>query len=599
MMRRRVSTGGVGRAIAAANPSAAFRFAAAVLLLAGTTHVARAFATFGRTWAAGDIILQLQLGPLASPLSDGAPSWDAVAESALGDWNGLISRSQFVAIKNSTAPRGSGNRVNNVFFGSDVYGEGFGSGVLAVTLSYRNTRNTTESNVVFNSARVWDSYRGPLRRNTTDFRRVALHEFGHVLGLDHPDEVAPPQSVEAVMNSRISNIEFVTADDVAGIHSLYPASAAASGAPTIIAQPTSQSVQVTGSYTMNVAATGTGTLNYAWRFRASGSNTSESFLLATGPSYTIGSVQPADAGTYSVVVSNSSGNIASNSATLNVTSLATNPETTLTNISTRGVVGTDAGMLIAGLVIGGSSAKNVVVRAVGPALVDFGVSGALLDPQLKILNAAGQIVAQNDNWETAGVASTIANTFTRLGAFQFTPGSRDAVVVTTLPPGNYTAQVSGVGNSTGVALVEAYDADSDAATSRSRRLVNIATRGQIGTGENVLIAGLVVTGPGPRTYLVRGVGPTLANLGVAGALDDPFLQIFKGETLLRENDDWDAPLSAQPALRDAAAKVGAFPLQVRRDAAMIITLQPGTYTAKMSGFQGGTGVGLVEIYELP
>jgi hypothetical protein len=120
-------------------------------------------------------------------------------------------------------------------------------------------------------------------------------------------------------------------------------------------------------------------------------------------------------------------------------------------------------------------------------------------------------------------------------------------------------------------------------------------------GENVLIAGLVVTGPGPRTYLIRAVGPSLAAapFNVSGALNDPFLQIFEGENLLRENDDWDTPLSAQPALRDAATKAGAFALQVRRDSAMIITLRPGSYTAKVSGFQGSSGIGLVEVYELP
>jgi hypothetical protein len=190
---------------------------------------------------------------------------------------------------------------------------------------------------------------------------------------------------------------------------------------------------------------------------------------------------------------------------------------------------------------------------------------------------------------------------TRLGAFQFKAGSRDAALLTTLAPGNYTAVVSGVGSATGVALVEAYDADADAVTSRSRRLVNIATRGQVGNGDNVLIAGLVVAGPGPRTYLIRAVGPTLSNapFNVTGALNDPFLQIYQGETLLRENDDWDVPLSAQPALREAASKVGAFALQVRRDSAMIITLQPGSYTAKVTGFQGATGVSLIEIYEIP
>lgn len=567
-------------------------------LLWGAAGTAHAFLTYGRVWPAGDVVMHLQLGPVQRTLSDGQPSWNSVAEAAMNDWNTQISRSRLVAVFDSTAAKGQPNRTNNVFFAENVYGEAFGSGVLAVTVSYRSSRNTTESDVVFNQSRSWDSYRGALRRDVHDFRRVALHEFGHVLGLDHPDEATPPQSVAAVMNSRVSNTEFLTADDITGIQSLYATTAAASSAPVILTQPAGSTVQVTGSHTLNVAATGSGTLSYAWRFRAAGSATSEPLRLATGPSYTIGSVQPADAGTYSVTVSNGAGTVTSSSATLTVTPLATSADTTLANISTRGVVGSDAGMLIAGLVVRGNSPKNVVVRAVGPALAGFGVADALTDPQLRIFDSNGRLVAENDNWETTARVDEITSAFSRLGAFQFQRGSRDSAVITTLPPGSYTAQVSGVGATTGVALVEAYDADTDRAAARSRRLANIATRGQIDSGDNVLIAGLVVTGPGPRTYLVRAVGPTLASLGVPGAIHDPFLQIFKGETLLRENDDWDAPASAQPALREAAAKVGAFDLQVRRDSAMLITLQPGTYTAKVSGFEGATGVGLVEIYEV-
>lgn len=569
----------------------------AIALSASAATPAHAYSTYGRAWPAGDITMHLQLGPPPGVLSDGSTSWASVAEGALLEWNTQLGRSRFVAVPDSPAPKAQGNRINNVSFGPDVYGDSFGSGVLAVTVSYRNARDTTESDIVFNSARTWDSYRGALRRNVMDFRRVALHEFGHVLGLDHPDEATPAQSVDAVMNSRVSNTEYLTLDDITGIQSLYPSVAAANGAPVIIAQPSGTTVGVTGSYTMNVAATGAGPLAYAWRFRAAGSSTSEAFRLATGPSYTIGSVQPADAGTYSVTVSNASGTVTSSTATVTVLPLGTTPHTTLANISTRGIVGSDAGVLIAGLVIRGDSSKQVVVRAVGPGLSGFGVEGALADPQLKILDAGGRIVAENDNWENAGDPADIAASFARLGAFQFQRGSRDSVVVASLAPGSYTAQVTGAGGATGVALIEAYD--DDAATPLGwRRLVNIATRGQVGFGEDALIAGLVVSGPGPHTYLIRAVGPTLANLGVPGALDDPFLQIFKGETLLRENDDWDSPQAAQSALRDAASKVGAFPLQVRRDAAMLITLQPGSYTAKVSGFAGARGVGLVEIYEL-
>jgi hypothetical protein len=299
------------------------------------------------------------------------------------------------------------------------------------------------------------------------------------------------------------------------------------------------------------------------------------------------------------------GAVTSNSATVAVTPITTVADTTLANISTRGVVGTGSNVLITGVVIGGSTSKNVLVRAVGPALADYGVSGQLADPELTLFDSTGKVVARNDNWESGGAAELSAS-FSRLGAFKFNAGSRDAALMATLAPGNYTAHVSGVAGATGVALVEAYDADPDAATARSRRLLNISTRGQVGTGHNVLIAGLVVSGPGPRTYLIRGVGPTLAKApyNVSGALADPFLQIYQGETLLRENDDWDSPSNAQPALRAAATKVGAFSLLETRpensglDAAMLITLQPGNYTAKLSGYENGIGVGLIEIYEV-
>jgi len=571
----------------------------------------------GGSWNNGDIVMHLQLGVPAAPLSDGASDWNTIAESALSDWNTHLQRCQLTVVRNSTAEVRNGNRINNVVFRPDIFGSAFGGRTLAVTAGFTNraTARFTEQDVVFNSNLAWDSYRGPLRGSTRDFRRVALHEFGHVLGLDHPDEAVPPQAIVAIMNSTVGSLDTLMSDDVTGVKTLYDAGTgggAAGGAiPVIAAHPQSRNVQVGDSYTMSVTVTGTGPFTYAWGFRPDGSTTTGTFDLATGPSYTIGSVQAVDGGVYTAVVRGPGGTVVSNSARLTVTpGPAVSPDTTLANISTRGIVTTGNGALIAGIVIGGTTPKPVLVRAIGPGLADFGVGGALLDPALRIVDSRdNRTVAENDDWDAGGSVAAIEAAARRLGAFTLRRGTRDSAVLTTLPPGSYTAVVTGVGDLTGISLVEAYDADADAVTARSRRLVNIATRGQVFGGESVLIAGLVVTGPGPRTFLIRGIGPTLlkAPFNLSGALLDPFLEIYRGETLLRENDDWDSPVNGQPALRETARKVGAFPLVETRDAAlrtgldsaMLITLPPGSYTAKLSGFEGATGIGLIEIYEVP
>ncbi|MCE2862339.1 MAG: hypothetical protein RIR76_3370 [Verrucomicrobiota bacterium] len=586
-------------------------------LVALFARSALAYDLTGGSWNNGDIVMHLQLGVPAAPLSDGASDWNTIAESALSDWNTHLQRCRLTVVRNSTAEVRNGNRINNVVFRPDIFGSAFGGRTLAVTAGFTNraTARFTEQDVVFNSNLAWDSYRGPLRGSTRDFRRVALHEFGHVLGLDHPDEAVPPQAIVAIMNSTVGSLDTLMSDDVTGVKTLYDAGTgggAAGGAiPVIAAHPQSRNVQVGDSYTMSVTVTGTGPFTYAWGFRPDGSTTTGTFDLATGPSYTIGSVQAVDGGVYTAVVRGPGGTVVSNSARLTVTpGPAVSPDTTLANISTRGIVTTGNGALIAGIVIGGTTPKPVLVRAIGPGLADFGVGGALLDPALRIVDSRdNRTVAENDDWDAGGSVAAIEAAARRLGAFTLRRGTRDSAVLTTLPPGSYTAVVTGVGDLTGISLVEAYDADADAVTARSRRLVNIATRGQVFGGESVLIAGLVVTGPGPRTFLIRGIGPTLlkAPFNLSGALLDPFLEIYRGETLLRENDDWDSPVNGQPALRETARKVGAFPLVETRDAAlrtgldsaMLITLPPGSYTAKLSGFEGATGIGLIEIYEVP
>jgi hypothetical protein len=200
------------------------RAALALILLALLAPVAAAYVLVGFVWPDGTITMQLHLGSPSRPLSDGSTSYGAIAESALGDWNRAISRAQFNVVRDSTAPQGDGDGINSVSFATDVYGMALDPGTLAVTTSWRRGNTHTESDVVFNSAVDWDSYSGP-RRAAADFRRVALHEFGHVLGLTHTDENG--QSVASIMSSHsLSNTDRLTDDDVSGAQAMYGASGA-------------------------------------------------------------------------------------------------------------------------------------------------------------------------------------------------------------------------------------------------------------------------------------------------------------------------------------------------------------------------------------
>jgi hypothetical protein len=260
------------------------------------------------------------------------------------------------------------------------------------------------------------------------------------------------------------------------------------------------------------------------------------------------------------------------------------------------LVGTGDRILIAGFVINGATPKTVLVRALGPTLAGLGVSGALMDPTLSLFNQNGTQIASNDNWSTGG--ATVTNAAVAVGAYTLQPSTLDSAVLATLNPGVYSAQVSGVGGTTGVALLELYDVNSVAAYA-SEKMVNISTRGQVGTGDSIMIAGFVVSGTSPKKVLVRGVGPTLTGLGVTGALADPVLRIVRQNgTLVRENDNWSVGNDINLVL-DASVKVGAYPLATgSKDAVILMNLMPGVYSAQLSGANNGTGIGLIEVYEV-
>lgn len=189
-----------------------------VAAVLATVEDLRAFATFSRTWPAGTITMNLQLSG-SQTMTDGTAGFNNVANAALGIWNQYLSRSRFSGVSRSAASGGDGDGQNQVFFDSAVFGDSFDNGTLAVTTTWTSGGRKVESDVVFNNRYTWDSYRGSLRSRSEDLRRVAIHEFGHVLGLDHPDEYG--QRVSAIMNSTVSDIDTLTADDIAGVQSLY------------------------------------------------------------------------------------------------------------------------------------------------------------------------------------------------------------------------------------------------------------------------------------------------------------------------------------------------------------------------------------------
>ena len=277
----------------------------------------------------------------------------------------------------------------------------------------------------------------------------------------------------------------------------------------------------------------------------------------------------------------------------------------LVNLAARAQVGAND-QLIAGFAIGPGLPRRILVRAIGATLTSaFGVANALPDPSLTVFgpDSSVRIAATNDNWTGARPspgAAELSSVFDSVGAFRLPVGSSDSALVAELAPGSYTAQVTGAGTASGVALVEIYDADSGtpAATTASR-LVNLAVRARVAGGESVLIAGFSVSGGGDRSVLIRGIGPGLTAFGVSGALTQPALTLFSGSQSVAGNRGWNAALNAAE-IRATAGRVGAFPLiEGNRDTALLVSVPPGSYALQVSGENASTGVALIEIYEVP
>jgi hypothetical protein len=361
-------------------------------------------------------------------------------------------------------------------------------------------------------------------------------------------------------------------------------------APDVIATaaaitgPASQTVATGDLAVFRVTVTGA-TPTYQWQFNG------KPIAGATSPLYAVRAA-PDTAGAYACAITLGS------ETTTPVATLAVVTTTDvghLSNLSIRSNAGGNSGTLVVGAVIGGTDGNGglpTLLRASGPSLAQFGVPGYVADPRLTLMAGATTLVASNDNWNGD---SEIMNTSARVGAFGFTSNmSLDAALFRpALARGNYSMQVTSGTGAEGVALAELYDANSNFSPA-SLRLINVSALTQVGTGDNILIAGFTIAGSTGKTVLIRAVGPSLAPFGVTDAITDPKLQLFTGRTLLDSNDNWggDATLAA------TFSAVGAFDLSTTsKDAALLITLPPGSYSVQVSGVGDLTGSGMVEVYE--
>ncbi len=370
--------------------------------------------------------------------------------------------------------------------------------------------------------------------------------------------------------------------------------------PRIESVSTGGQVPVGDTMELTVVASGVGTLTYQWR------RNDTPVAGADAATLTLPNLQIGDGGRFSVVVTNAEGSVTSDDIIIEVISQSAVDATRAVNISTRAQSGTGDALLVPGFVIQGTGTRSLLIRGVGPRLADFGVTGVLADPELELIRTAGgnQTVAMADDWLTDGDANRIVEVGAQLGAFSLdgreSGGSLDAVsaaMIVELGAGSYTTICRGKDNGTGVALVEIYDVGGSAGA----RLVNLSNRGVVGAGNDVMVPGIVVSGPASRTFLVRAAGPALAEFGVQGTLENPQLEVFNdaGDSLAL-NDDWSSDIEDVPLLNDAFSTVGAFAFpNGSRDAAALITLAPGAYTVVCRGADDGTGVALVEVYEMP
>jgi hypothetical protein len=239
--------------------------------------------------------------------------------------------------------------------------------------------------------------------------------------------------------------------------------------------------------------------------------------------------------------------------------------------------------MIGGFIITGNSSKQVLIRGLGPSLSNLGLTGLLDDPVLELRAANGALLFQNDNWKDAQQV--------QIEGTPYQPGDdREPVIIASLAPAAYTAVLTGKNQTTGIGLLEIYDLDQAVDSA----LANISTRGFVGGQDNVMIGGFILGGNNSTRVAVRGLGPSLSQFGLGNLLADPTLELHdaNGVTLVT-NDNWhDDPAAAALLTANGLAPANS------NEAAIFTSLPPGQFTAVLAGKNGGTGLGIIEVYNL-
>ncbi len=343
------------------------------------------------------------------------------------------------------------------------------------------------------------------------------------------------------------------------------------GAPTVDAG-TDQFVELGATVALHGTVTGPGNAAVHWKLY-SGPND----IIFTNPNNAETEATFSQPGTYVLELSANDGvhAVAYDAVVVNVTG-----NERLSNISTRAAVGTGENVSIGGFIIQGNGLETVLIRAIGPSLTGLGVVGALADPILELHDGSGALMATNNNWRDTQEQMIMATGLEPDDA-------REAAIWATLTPGSYTAIVAGRNATTGIALTEVYELGQS-----SVHLRNISTRGFVGRNDQVMIGGVIISGTDPASILVRALGPSLAQFGIQDPLTDPGLELYDAQgTQIATNDNWKT--SQQSAIEGTRL---APPDD--SESAILAPLLPGNYTAVVRGANGGTGVALIEIYNL-